>query len=59
MKLLVITQKKMNNIEFNDQQKEFIIENFKEQLSLVEEEKLTLSATSQMIMEQIISKLEE
>lgn len=49
----------MNNIEINDQQKEFIIENFKEQLSLAEEEKLTLSATSQAIMEQIINKLEE
>lgn len=49
----------MNNIEINDQQKEFIIENFKCQLNEVEEEKLTLSATSQAIMEQIITKLEE
>ena len=38
----------------NAQQKEFIIENFKEQLNAVEEERLSLSATSQTIMEQII-----
>lgn len=49
----------METIILNAQQKEFIIENFKEQLSLVEQEKLSLSGTSQMIMEQIISKLEE
>lgn len=47
----------MNNL--NEQQKEFIIENFKEQLNQVEEEKLSLSASSQMIMEQIINKLED
>lgn len=43
----------------NAQQKEFIIENFKEQLSAVENETLSLSATSQKIMEQIIEKLED
>jgi hypothetical protein len=46
-------------MELNAQQKEFIIENFKEQLYLVQEGKLHLSGTSQVIMEQIISKLEE
>ncbi len=45
--------------KLNAQQKEFIIENFKAQLEAVEEEKLTLSATSQLTMENIISKLEE
>lgn len=43
----------------NAQQKEFIIENFKEQLNAVEEETLSLSGTSQSIMEQIIAKLED
>lgn len=47
------------NIEFNQQQIEFIINNFKEQLNQVEEEKLTLSNSSQMIIEQIIDKLEK
>ena len=43
----------------NAQQKEFIIENFKEQLNAVEEERLSLSATSQAIMEKIIENLED
>ena len=43
----------------NPQQKEFIIENFKEQLSAVENETLSLSATSQAIMEKIIENLED
>lgn len=46
------------NLELNDQQAEFIVENFKAQLNMVEEDKLTLSATSQAIMEQIIDKIE-
>ena len=49
----------MKTIELNEQQIEFISENFKEQLNQVEEEKLSLSASSQMIMEQIINKLNE
>lgn len=48
----------MKTIELNAQQVELIIENFKEQLSLVEQERLSLSGTTQEIMEQIISKLE-
>jgi hypothetical protein len=46
-------------MELNKQQKEFIIENFKAQLNEVEEERLSLSATSQSIMEQIIDELEK
>jgi hypothetical protein len=42
---------------FNEQEKEFIIENFREQLNLVEEEKLSLSGRSLTIMENIINKL--
>lgn len=47
------------NKELNAQEIEFIIENFKAQLCDVEEEKLSLSARSQTIMEKIISILEE
>ncbi len=45
--------------KLNAQQKEFIIENFKEQLNLLEIGNITLSASSEKIMEQIINKLEE
>ena len=46
-------------MNLNTQQKEFIIENFKEQLNAVDNETLSLSATSQKIMEQIIENLED
>ncbi len=45
--------------KLNAQQVEFIIENFKAQLNMVEEDMLSLSATSIAVMEQIITKLEE
>lgn len=50
---------KMILISLNEQQAEFISENFKAQLNEVEEGRLKLSATSEAIMEQIISKLED
>ena len=46
-------------ILLTEQEAEFISENFKEQLNLVEKEKLSLSGTSQMIMERIIGKLND
>lgn len=46
-------------ITLNAQQIEFIIDNFKTQLNMAEEEKLPLSGTSQSIMNSIINKLEE
>ena len=45
--------------KLNEQEKEFISENFKEQLNAHEEGRLTLSGTSQAIMENIITKLNE
>ncbi len=45
-------------IELNAQQVEFIIENFKAQLNDHDEGVLSLSVSSEMIMEQIITKLE-
>ncbi len=48
----------MKTIELNAQQIEFIIENLKAQLNDHEEGKMSLSGTSQIIMEVIIDKLE-